>query len=62
MPWERFMQIGMGMLRMTSEEFWNLSIKEFYAACEGFREFNSGGKPPPLTRNELDELMEMYPD
>lgn len=47
---------------MTSDEFWNLSLTEFLLAVEGFAEFHSGGKPPPLTKNELNELMERYPD
>ena len=42
--------------------FWLLSFEELYLAVEGFAEFHSGGKPPPLTRDELEELMELYPD
>ena len=37
-------------------------LSEFYAAIEGFAEFHSGGKPPPLRKNDLEELMELYPD
>ena len=63
MPWRRFLEIGLGVLHMRAEDFWNLSLYEFYAACDGLNEFNSGGKKhTPLTRSELDELMEMYPD
>jgi len=47
---------------MTSEEFWSLSLHEFLLAVEGFSEFHSGGKPPPLTTDELGDLMERYPD
>ena len=48
---------------MRASDFWDLSLYEFYAACDGLNEFNSGGKKhSPLTRSELDELMEMYPD
>jgi uncharacterized phage protein (TIGR02216 family) len=49
-------------MRMTSEEFWNISLKEFLLAVEGFIEFNSDGKPPPMKKDELEELMERYPD
>lgn len=42
--------------------FWDMSFQEFYAAVEGFAEFHSGGKPPPLSKGELDNLMELYPD
>lgn len=62
MPWERFAQIGLGILGMRPKDYWDLSLHEFYAATEGFKEFNSGGKPAPLSRSELDELMERYPD
>tara|TARA_E500000318_G_C3487079_1_gene182795 strand:+ start:446 stop:595 length:150 start_codon:yes stop_codon:yes gene_type:complete len=47
---------------MASGEFWNLSFYEFYRAIEGFAEFHGGGKPPPLSRDELEDLMERYPD
>ena len=51
-----------GTHRMTSDEFWGLSIQEFFLASEGFSEFHSGGKPPPLRKDELSDLMERYPD
>lgn len=46
---------------MTSNEFWSLSFHEFILAVDGFAEFN-GGKPPPLGKDELENLMELYPD
>jgi hypothetical protein len=47
---------------MTANEFWELSLHEFFLASEGFIEFHSGGKPPPLRKDELNDLMERYPD
>jgi hypothetical protein len=47
---------------MSAKDFWSLSLHEFYMAIDGFAEFHSGGKPPPLNRNELNDLMERYPD
>jgi uncharacterized phage protein (TIGR02216 family) len=47
---------------LRPDDFWNMSFYEFYEAIDGFIEFHSGGKPPPLTRDELDDLMERYPD
>ncbi len=47
---------------MRAKDFWDLSLTEFYAATEGFSEYHSGGKPPPLRANELNDLMERYPD
>jgi uncharacterized phage protein (TIGR02216 family) len=56
------MKNALGKMGMTPDVFWNMSPYEFYAAIEGFAEFHSGGKPPPLSRTELDDLMERYPD
>tara|TARA_B100001093_G_scaffold345416_1_gene330110 strand:- start:1099 stop:1269 length:171 start_codon:yes stop_codon:yes gene_type:complete len=56
------MQIGLGKMQMRPDDFWNMSLVEFYAALDGFAEFYSSGKPPPLNKNELQDLMERYPD
>tara|TARA_B000000609_G_C24182148_1_gene359722 strand:- start:250 stop:399 length:150 start_codon:yes stop_codon:yes gene_type:complete len=44
------------------DDFWNMSLQEFHAALNGFAEFHSSGKPPPLNKDELEDLMERYPD
>jgi hypothetical protein len=49
-------------MRMSSNEFWSMSLQEFYLAIEGFSEFHSSGRPPPLKKDELENLMELYPD
>lgn len=56
------MQIGLGKMQMRPDDFWNMSLQEFNSAITGFAEFHSSGTPPPLTRDELDDLMERYPD
>lgn len=56
------MATGLGKMGIPPDVFWDMSFPEFYAAVDGFAEFHSGGKPPPLSKNELNELMEMYPD
>lgn len=56
------MRTALGKMQMSSTEFWNMSFAELYAAFEGFSEFHSGGKPPPLSKGELEGLMEIYPD
>lgn len=51
------------MIGMQPTEFWNSSPKEIHAAIEGFKEFHSGGKDStPMSKNELKDLMELYPD
>tara|TARA_R100001460_G_scaffold96161_1_gene138539 strand:+ start:106 stop:267 length:162 start_codon:yes stop_codon:yes gene_type:complete len=53
----------MGMIGMQPSEFWNSSPQEIHAAIEGFIEFNTGGEDTtPMSKNELHDLMELYPD
>jgi len=47
---------------MRPDDFWNLSPREMYQAIRGFKQFNGGGKEEPVTKDELDNLMELYPD
>ena len=56
------METCLGKMRIDPKVFWDMSFPELYAAFEGFAEFHSGGNPPPLRQNELEELMELYPD
>jgi len=50
------------MLNLTPIDFWNMSPIEVYMALEGFVEFNGGKEDKPMTKNELEDLMELYPD
>ena len=56
------MQTGLGVLRMTPDEFWSLTMVEIVQACEGFSKFNGGQSDTPMTKEELQDLMERYPD
>mgnify|MGYP003140601072 CR=1 FL=1 len=56
------MKLALGKMGMPPDVFWDMSFTEFYSAVEGFAEFHSGGKPPPLSKGELEDLMERYPD
>lgn len=49
-------------MQMRPDDFWQMSIKEFYLAIDGFSEFHSGGQPPPLSKDELEDLKERFPD
>lgn len=49
-------------MNISPNDFWGMSFPEFYNAVEGFAEFHSGGKPPPLSKGELEDMMERYPD
>jgi len=51
------------MIGMSIKDFWDASPIEIYMTIDGFSEFNgSNQKEKPLDRNELNELMELYPD
>tara|TARA_R100000329_G_C7518010_1_gene182630 strand:- start:443 stop:613 length:171 start_codon:yes stop_codon:yes gene_type:complete len=56
------MRLALGKMNIAPDVFWGMSFPEFYSAVEGFAEFHSGGKPPPLSKGELEDLMERYPD
>ena len=47
---------------LSPSEFWAMTLEELYLAIDGFAEFHSGGKARPLDRDELEDLMERYPD
>ena len=50
------------MMGMSPATFWDLSLPELNLAIEGFREFHGGKKQKAMTKDELKELMEVYPD
>ena len=57
------MDIGLGVLQLPPDAFWGMSLKELYSAIDGLSDYNSGGEQSgPMTRDELEELMERYPD
>ncbi|MDE2444796.1 MAG: phage tail assembly chaperone [Alphaproteobacteria bacterium] len=53
-PWGRLMQLGLGHMRLAPSEFWRSTPREILAAC--------GAPPQPMLRQNLDELMERFPD
>jgi hypothetical protein len=51
------------MIGFRTEDFWNASPIEIYMAIDGFAEFNGANeKEKPVTKDELNKLMELYPD
>ena len=56
------MEIGLGILGLSPESFWNMSMIELFSAIEGFKEFNTDQTKKPLSKDELMDLMERYPD
>ena len=39
-----------------------MSPKEMWQAIKGFQQFNGSNKEKPMTNEELENLMELYPD
>lgn len=56
------MEIGFGILHLPPSEFWQMSLPELYAAIDGVAEYSGSRKEKPLSRDELQDLMERYPD
>ena len=62
MPYQRWLEVCVGMMGMSLKDFWDSSITEITFAIKGFNEFNGSGKDKPMSRDELDNLMELNPD
>lgn len=52
------MELGLGRLGRSPQEFWAMTPKELEAAVAGA----IGLGPVPLSREELDGLISRYPD
>jgi len=57
-PWRDAMQLGFGVLKLSSKEFWGLTPRELAAAFEALSGMRSGTPD----RNRLKQLMERFPD
>ena len=55
-PWAYVIRFGLGHLRLPSEAFWRLSLPELKALL------GDNALPETSTRQELDELMALFPD
>ena len=62
LPVKRYFTVCVGMMGMQPSEFWNCSCIELYAAMQGFQEFHGVENNQPLTKDELHDMMERYPD
>ena len=57
------MKIAFGHMRLPSDVFWNYSLREWQAALKGYIQKHNGAQPnAPLDRDDLDSLIERYPD
>jgi len=54
------MELGLGVLGMMPAAFWSLTPRELRAALAG--KFGGKGEATALTRSDLDNLMQRFPD
>jgi uncharacterized phage protein (TIGR02216 family) len=56
-PWPQALAIGLGVLRLSPEQFWRMTPRELAAALRGLY-----GDATPLDRAAFDALRERFPD
>jgi uncharacterized phage protein (TIGR02216 family) len=56
-PWKDAIGFGLGVLRLSPDEFWRMTPRELAYAVEAVR-----GRGAPLDRGALSDLMQRYPD
>jgi uncharacterized phage protein (TIGR02216 family) len=56
-PWKQAIGIGLGVLRLSPQQFWSMTPRELSYAIEAVT-----GRSPPLDRSTLAQLMTRYPD
>lgn len=57
------MGVAVGVIGLSPDQFWSMSFTELYSVIDAYNEYNTPkGKQSPLSKSELDELMERYPD
>jgi uncharacterized phage protein (TIGR02216 family) len=56
-PWKQAIGFGLGVLRLSPEQFWRMTPRELAYAIEA-----ATGRGPPLDRRALTDLIRRYPD
>lgn len=56
-PWAQAIGFGLGVLRLSPQQFWSMTPRELTRAIEAVT-----GRTPPLDRRSLTQLMKRYPD
>jgi uncharacterized phage protein (TIGR02216 family) len=59
-PWDRFAEIGFGVLRLSPRIFWASSPRELTLAVQAKQQ--ALGTAMPLERQRMVELMANFPD
>ncbi len=56
-PWKQAIGFGLGVLRLSPEQFWRMTPRELACAIEAVT-----GRVAPLDRTGFEHLMKRYPD
>lgn len=60
------MRIGLGHLRFRPDDFWKMTVPEFFAAVDGYLEAKGvrkgGDSQAPLTQAEVEALFDNLKD
>jgi uncharacterized phage protein (TIGR02216 family) len=59
-PWDAAMTAGLGMLRLSPDDFWSMTPRELDAAMRGA--FGIAPMQPAMTRSDLMAMMAAFPD
>ena len=57
-PWDAWMETAFVVLGLSSDEFWNMSVREWRCALSGL----GAAVGTPMGRDALDALCGAYPD
>lgn len=61
LPWPELMQLGLGNLRLSPRDFWQLTPRELHAALGKITTAVEASAMPP-ERTVLEDLMRAHPD
>lgn len=51
-PWREYIRLGMGVMGIPSEQFWKLTMREFYLIHEA----RYSHLEPKFTRDDLEDI------
>ena len=57
-PWDQAIGFGLGVLRLSPEQFWRMTPRELAHAIRAVR----GNVMTPMPREDFDALMRAFPD
>lgn len=56
------MELALGGLGWTPDTFWNATLPELFAAMDGWNKMHGDPEEDSMSQDELDEMMERFPD